>query len=260
MTRPNRYDDVADLYDHYVDVESDLDFFRAFAEEVNGPILDLMAGTGRVSLAIAGGGNWVIALERSEAMLGKLVQNAGSLVKRVSPLCADARDIPLKEEAVDLALLPFNSFSELLTNEDQTSALRDIARCLTSGGHFIGTLHNPRIRARSLDGEQRLERRRPLPSSSGKFLELWVEGTLDEKTKIAESEQLLQIVDESADVLRETRQYVRFMLLEPEDFVQMAERVGLRQVESFGSYDRTPFEPKASPYFISVFEKRREEI
>lgn len=57
MTDPNRYDDVADLYDLYVDVESDLDFFRAFAEGVGGPVLDLMAGTGRVSLGIAGGAN-----------------------------------------------------------------------------------------------------------------------------------------------------------------------------------------------------------
>jgi len=49
----NDYSGISDLYDIYVPAEFDIDFFLQETKEINGPVLDLMAGTGRVSLRLS---------------------------------------------------------------------------------------------------------------------------------------------------------------------------------------------------------------
>lgn len=257
MNRSNRYDEVADVYDAYGDAGFDLPFFRDLAAESGGRVLDVMAGTGRVSLGIAAACESVIALERSAPMLHRLREKARPSAGRVFPLCGDARAIPLRGEVFDLVLIPFNSFTELLTESDRRSALREIFRCLTAGGRLVATLHNPEIRARTLDGERRLRGRYPVPGSPDRILELWVEGSHDRATGIAESRQVLRIVDRDGELREERRQTVRFALLDPGELVEAAEETGLRRLECFGGYDRAPFDPEESPYHISVFTKAR---
>jgi ubiquinone/menaquinone biosynthesis C-methylase UbiE len=46
------YDRVAHLYDAYVQTELDIPFFLEEAKKVGGPVLELMCGTGRVSLPL----------------------------------------------------------------------------------------------------------------------------------------------------------------------------------------------------------------
>ena len=52
MQNHNDYYKVAHLYDRYVQVDLDFEFFREYAGSCFGPVLELMAGTGRVSKAI----------------------------------------------------------------------------------------------------------------------------------------------------------------------------------------------------------------
>lgn len=48
MQDPIRWDDVADLYDSYVNTTFDLPFLVGEARKVKGEVLELMCGTGRV--------------------------------------------------------------------------------------------------------------------------------------------------------------------------------------------------------------------
>ena len=43
MQNQNDYDKVAHLYDKYVQVELDFEFFREYAGSCTGPVLELMA-------------------------------------------------------------------------------------------------------------------------------------------------------------------------------------------------------------------------
>ncbi|NIR40656.1 MAG: class I SAM-dependent methyltransferase, partial [Actinobacteria bacterium] len=52
---PNDYDTVADLYDAFVQIDFDLEFFRRLARGCGGPLLELMAGTGRATRALHDG-------------------------------------------------------------------------------------------------------------------------------------------------------------------------------------------------------------
>jgi hypothetical protein len=48
----NNYDYIADLYDIYVPVTFDIDFFVRETKKSSGEVLELMSGTGRVSIPL----------------------------------------------------------------------------------------------------------------------------------------------------------------------------------------------------------------
>ena len=62
------YEGIGQFYDLFAD-NSDIPFFLKYAKRIGSPILDLAAGTGRVSFALAEEGYEVVSLEQSPSML-----------------------------------------------------------------------------------------------------------------------------------------------------------------------------------------------
>ena len=155
MQNQNDYDKVAHLYDKYVQVELDFEFFREYASSCTGPVLELMAGTGRVSKAIIDSCPRLACVDISREMLRRLSNGFAGAKRRPSIVCADVQSLPL-DMCYDLVIIPFNSFMELTSPDAQQKTLGEVHRVLSQQGTFICTLHNPSVRARSLDGEARL--------------------------------------------------------------------------------------------------------
>jgi SAM-dependent methyltransferase len=68
---------------------ADLVFWRALAQKVGGPVLDVGAGTGRTALELAREGHEVVAIDRDDELLGQLRERAAGL--EVTTIVADAR-------------------------------------------------------------------------------------------------------------------------------------------------------------------------
>ena len=130
---PIDYDRVADVYDLYVTSDLDVGFYIEEAGKVRGKVLELMCGTGRVSVPLLEAGVDLTCVDASEGMLARLEKRlrARGLVARV--VRVDVRYLDLREE-FELALIPFHSFSELISSHDRELALRATHRCLKEGG------------------------------------------------------------------------------------------------------------------------------
>ena len=247
----NDYTSIADLYDAFVRVELDLEFWRGEVRRADGPVLELMAGTGRVSAAIAPLCTHLTCVDLSLALLQRIPAKLPDGGPRPRLVCADVRYLPLTLSAA-LAIVPFNSFAELVREEDRAAALREIRRLVRADGRFICTIHNPAVRVTSLDGK---------PRSLGSFalrdgattVEVTSEGRLDGESRIAESRQTFVFVDGDRRQSNERSHVVRFALLEPATLHAAARTAGFDIVEEFGDYDRSPFDPKASPFLIAVY-------
>jgi len=108
---------------------ADIPLWRALAERRADPVLDVGAGTGRVTLELARRGHRVTALDRDPALLAELERRAGELA--VTTVTADARDFEL-DERFPLVIVPMQTI-QLLGGGDGRGAFLRCARRHLSG-------------------------------------------------------------------------------------------------------------------------------
>lgn len=177
------YED-AKLYDlEYAERSADIEWYRAIADEELGPpgdhvkqddhvdhvkqvdqvkqvdhcILELGAGTGRISLPLAHDSRRVLALDRKASMLEHLRQKfesqkpAGS----IEILPGDILDIPLPDNSVPLVIAPFNVLMHLYSWQQLLACFREVARVLSPGGLFALDVLLPDLEWLTWDPETR---------------------------------------------------------------------------------------------------------
>ncbi len=252
MDTLNSYGQVAALYDTYVQADFDVDFFRERVSCCTGPVLELMAGTGRLSRILFEHNPRLTCVDISREMLHVLSGKFPEPRLRPAVVCADVRALPL-ETAYELAIIPFNSFAELISFEDQREGLAELSRVLIPGGKVICTLHNPAVRRTSLDGQERLLGRHAM--ERGRELEVLVTGTLDRDTGVARSRQLFRIWDSQGGLEDELLQDVHFALISEERFAELAGATGFELAELTGNYDGSAYACDTSPFMIWTIRK-----
>lgn len=154
------YRDAA-LYDfEYDDRTVDLRWYRRLASErlaTGATLLELGAGTGRITCALAKRGYGVIALDAMPTMLERLRERLAGrrMARRVQVIRGDMRAIPCASASVPMVIAPFNSLSHLYTWQDLLTCFREVHRVLAPGGVFAFDVHLPDPGWLALDSERR---------------------------------------------------------------------------------------------------------
>ncbi len=142
MSQPaaSGYDALAHYYElEYVDYYTDVEFYLNMLRRTGGPFLDLACGTGRVALAVAGGGYDAVGVDASEAMLDIARKKASA---RVELHTGDLRSFDLGRR-FPLVAVTLNSFMHLVEVDDQLDCLERIAEHLAPGGRAVISTINP---------------------------------------------------------------------------------------------------------------------
>ncbi len=131
------YEGFAPIYDAWAaDMTEDVDFYVELARAADGPIVELAAGTGRISIPIAQRtGKDVIGIDLSPAMLERARERAREAGVDIDLREGDMRDLDL-EEATDLVICPYRALLHLPTWSDRRRVFERVARALRPGGHF----------------------------------------------------------------------------------------------------------------------------
>jgi SAM-dependent methyltransferase len=246
------YDSIAEIYDIYATSDYDIPFFVSEVRKVSGPALELMAGTGRVSIPLLEAGAKLTCVDGSQGMLDVLAAKLARKGLDAEIRCTDVRRMELSTR-FELAILPFQAFMELVSEDDQRATLHEVFSCLLPGGHFICTLHNPAVRRACVDGVTRTVG--AFPTQGGTLV---VSGFEQGGHPIVTRHQFFELYGPDGRLVWKRFIRMEFSLIERGSFEAMARSVGFRVAQLYGTYDRAAFEPATSPFLIWLLEKERQ--
>lgn len=128
---------------HYDD---DLGFWEAHADRLGGPVCDLGAAAGRVTVRVAAHGHEVWAVDTDPEMLEVLMERAAAegVAALVHPVVGSMTD-PLPVHDAGLVAVPMNSLQLLLDPSDRLACLAHASRGLRAGGEMIFDLAMPHL-------------------------------------------------------------------------------------------------------------------
>ena len=116
----------------------DVPFWRRFALEAGGPVLELGAGTGRVAAPLGRAGVPLTGIDRSEAMLARARRRTARAGARrhVRLVRGDIRHLPFSSGAFAAVMAPYGVLQSLLRERDLAATLRSVHQVLQRGGAF----------------------------------------------------------------------------------------------------------------------------
>jgi SAM-dependent methyltransferase len=239
---------VADIYDKYVKTDLDVAFFREESGKAAGRVLELMCGTGRLTMHLLAAGVSLTCVDSSPHMLSLLREKLRRSGLSADVIEQDVTCLSLQDKYA-LAIIPFNSFSEITATSPQLAALASIRRHLLPGGKLIVTLHNPIVRLKRIDGLNHAMGRFPL-DERGNVLCLNTCEHYDPSSGMVTGQQVFEASDEAGGPLWRRAIDIAFRLFTLEQFEDLAARTGFRVEAIWGNYDRSPFVEEASPFII----------
>jgi SAM-dependent methyltransferase len=201
---------------------ADLPLWRELADEAGGPVLDVGAGTGRVTLDLARRGHAVTALDRDGELLAELEARAAAMEVggRVRTVAADARELSLPERFA-LCLAPMQ-FVQLLDAPGRRAFLRRAREHLRPAGLFAAAI-SPELER--FGGEAASD----LPLPDIREVDGWVYASqpvaLRVQDGIATVERRRQLVSPAGE-RREERDVVRLHDLDADTLVREATEQG----------------------------------
>ncbi len=248
----NNYDYIADLYDIYVPVTFDVDFFLTEAKKTTGEVLELMSGTGRVSIPLIEAGIKLTCVDLSAGLNAILESKLQKLGLKADVYQMDICELELQKK-FDMVIIPFSSFAHITSPDEQRKALVRIRQHLLPGGAFICTLGNPKLRQKAVDGQLRLFRKYPLPDTQGLLL-LWIaEDMSDDDKQVVEAMQFYEEYDAKGILQSKRLLELHFRLSQKDEFEELAKATGFKVKALYGDYAYSEFND-ASPAMIWFLE------
>jgi len=244
---PIVHDSVADLYDIYVRADFDVPFWVREASTVPGRTLELMCGTGRVSLPLLQAGVNLTCVDYAPEMLAQFRRKLAERQLSCPIFCQDIAELDLHDQ-FDLVLIPFHSFSEIIDPRRQKRALEQVHSHLAHHGTFICSLHNPTVRKASIDGMPHVIGDFPLPQ--GGVLKVSATMVFNPSTRIASGDQVYELFSSQQQFLARRTLAVNFYLFEHNEFEQLVKDCGFAVEAMYGDYDGHPFDEATSPFML----------
>jgi hypothetical protein len=140
------YAPIADIYDFsYEDFTDDIGFYENLARSVDGPLLELGVGSGRVAVPLAKAGFDVVGIDNSASMLDqghRRLKAAGKLKGNLELLLGDMTSFDLGRKFA-MVFIAANTFQHLLTTEEQLACLRCARAHLQADGIFSLGVRSP---------------------------------------------------------------------------------------------------------------------
>ena len=244
------WDDYAPYYDwenRQTVGKRDIAFWARLASPVQGSILELGCGTGRVAIPVARHGNTVIGIDRSASMLdrARMRVRRAKLQSRVKLIRGDIRHLPFPDKSFPLVMAPYGILQSLLDETLLMDAVQDVRRVLSRDGVFglelVADLpawdeYSNRVTLRSARGPH------------GKPIQLIETVKQDRRNQITRFDQ--EFVEGRGKSATRKKFRLAFRNLTVPQMVQRLEKAGLEVAALLGDYQGGPWDLRAEVWII----------
>jgi SAM-dependent methyltransferase len=237
------YVTFARFYDReYASFDADLDFYRDFAMQANGPILELGCGTGRVLQALESTRLPLTGVDTSAAMLEIAKQRLNESTRLIQ---CDMTDLTIHPEVTTIqywmAFSAINTFLHLESADRQQRALTALRHVVVEGGLLLLDLMIPDPSyLTAIDGRVGLEF--SWTDVDGTRHDKWVSRTHDLASQTITTTVFFDTINaESSTVTRVVDQYdTRY--IHRFELEHLLVRAGWELISLYGNYNLEPFD------------------
>lgn len=237
------FDQVADLYDSYVQVDFDLGFWMEEALTSKGKVLELMCGTGRIGMPLIEAGVSYTGLDYCQNQITQFQSKLTSCDREGRLVFADVRHFELHEQ-FDMVFIGFSSLSEVVNNGGKIKVLERIRAHLSPSSRFTFSLHNPLVRNLRLDQDHRFDMDGGL-----RTLEFSARFQPPTSAGIVTGAQRYVIKDRKGNILERRGLDLTFHLIPRDEIEALLATTGFQVDDMWGDYDRS-CATESSPYII----------
>jgi ubiquinone/menaquinone biosynthesis C-methylase UbiE len=253
---PNQYELTANYYDldPRVIKSDDMKFYLDLARKINGNILEIACGTGRISLTLAKEGFNVWAFDLSPRMLEQMKKKVEALPQnvreRINLTRADMCNFELNK-IFDLIIIPFRSFQAMWEDDQAISCLNQVYKHLADNGKFVINTFRPKTKLDEtwicLDEQLHWE---AIDISTGNNIKRFhIAKAIDTAKQIIYPEYIYYIEkpDKTTDKIIES---LKLKYYYEEQLKELLKSSGFRIVKEMGYYDQTPVNQGTEFIFI----------
>ena len=232
----------APLYEQlYVRRRDDVRFYVEVARHYGEPVLELGAGSGRITLAIAEAGVAVVGVDAMASMLAhakaRLALRPERERERVKLIRGDLRKLRLPRR-FPLVIAPFNVLQHTASGAELQRTLERCAAAIVPGGRLVLDVLNPDMRALAQDPERVLRAGHVTHPVTKIRYAISESSHYDAATQVRTVHMFLSpVTGHGASMVVPLAQRQIF----PEELLARLEAAGLSLEARYGAFDRSPF-------------------
>ena len=241
MNKNINFDPVVQYYDTYVQFDYDLEFWKNEIGTSTGYVLELMCGSGRISIPLIHQGVQFYALDYSKGLLGEFEKKLNKAKLQAEIIHADARHFKIRKE-FDCIFIGCHSLSEILENKDKLSLLKSVCKHLTKDGKFVFSLHNPAYKLKQLTKDSVYSTEFDYGENESILHFTFTFLSFDEKTNIVQAKQEYQVVDSRNNIVDSYSMGIAYHLIPRKEIENLLELTGFKVSHIFGDYQGNHYE------------------
>jgi len=236
MTEEIYHNKFAPLYDFFQHgIENDVKFYLDYFGNFKGKILEIGAGTGRITIPLLKQGLDVTALDIAPKMLEILKEKAKKEDIKVKTIHADMINFRLKNK-FEAIIITFRTFQHIYSVNDQLKALKNIKKHLMPNGILIFDAYNPSLKYISKgDWQWHEDKIINLPDIKGK-VKIDYRNRYDMAKQMMYHEFRFTYPDGRKEIIPlKMRFFFRF------EIEHLLNRTGFKVKNLYGSFNKSPF-------------------
>jgi len=247
------YQRIAEYYDLEHDVvEDDIELYVAIADQVDGPVLEIGCGSGRLLVPLADAGHNVTGLDRSRAMLDRArnrLLGAGYAGTRVTLFHGDMVEPQAAPGGpFGLVLFSLNALMHLPDAAAQVAALTAARQAMLPHGQVVADVMNPTPQY-LLELGRGVLHEWALDLDEGVHIDKWSLRSIDPVGQTIGTTLWYDHLDEHGGLTR-TRTEFDLRYVHVSELVLMFRLAGFEDIRVFGSLDLAPVDESSERILV----------